>query len=118
MNELTIVFNGKTYPLATTLRVAYMVQGQHNHKPYAEVFKDMGTMTLEEQIGFIYCAFACANKEEAKSITLQKFTEYYLDNMNLKDLLKQLEILVKGIMGENESSEIEVSQDSTGVEGN
>ena len=30
---------GRDVDLATTLRVAYQVQGQHNHKPYAEVFQ-------------------------------------------------------------------------------
>ena len=103
MKEFTTTINGKTYPLATTLRVAYMVQGQHNHKAYAEVFKDIGNMSVEDQIGIIYCAFKCANKEESQFITLQSFVDYYLDNFNLKDLLAQLEGLVKGIMGEDES---------------
>ena len=57
---LSINYMGTDFPLATTLRVAYNVQGQHNHKPYTEVFKDIGDMTVEDQLGIIYCSFKCA----------------------------------------------------------
>ena len=36
---MTTTINGTEYSLGTTLRVAYKVQGQHNHKPYTEVFQ-------------------------------------------------------------------------------
>ena len=70
------IINGVEYPLATTLRVAYLVQGQHNHKPYAEVFKDIGDMTIEDQIGIIYCAFKCANADSTVVIPKQSFIDY------------------------------------------
>ena len=95
------VINGVEYPLATTLRVAYLVQGQHNHKPYAEVFKDIGDMTIEDQIGIIYCAFKCANADSTVVISKQSFIDYYLDNFTLKEVLNQLQEIVKGIMGED-----------------
>lgn len=100
MNNLSIVFQGQAYPLATTLRVAFMVQGQNDHKPYAEIFKDVGTMPVEKQIDIVYAAVVCANKDFAKACTAQSFRDYYLDNYNLKDLLAHLEAVVKGIMGE------------------
>lgn len=113
------IINGTRYPLATTLRVAYMVQGQHNHEPYSEVFKNIGDMSVEDQIGIIYCAFKCANPEVALSMPLKDFIDYYLDNFNLKDLLKQLEALIKGIMGDDISSESEnTSKDSSDSVGN
>lgn len=93
--------NGVEYPLATTLRVAYLVQGQHNHKPYAEVFKDIGDMTIEDQIGIIYCAFKCANADSTVVISKQSFIDYYLDNFTLREVLNQLQEIVKGIMGED-----------------
>lgn len=93
--------NGVEYPLATTLRVAYLVQGQHNHKPYAEVFKDIGDMTIEDQIGIIYCAFKCANADSTVVIPKQSFIDYYLDNFTLREVLNQLQEIVKGIMGED-----------------
>lgn len=93
--------NGVEYPLATTLRVAYLVQGQHNHKPYAEVFKDIGDMTIEDQIGIIYCAFKCANADSTVVISKQSFIDYYLDNFTLKEVISQLQEIVKGIMGED-----------------
>lgn len=101
------VIDGQEYPLATTLRVAYMVQGQHNHKPYTEVFKNIGDMTVEDQIGILYAAFCCANPgvQDIKTgkmrpqFTREEFQNYYLDNYNLKDLMDQLQEVIKGIMG-------------------
>ena len=97
---LNIKIKGKTYPLATTLRVAYEIQGQHNHAPYAEVFKGLAEMTLEDQVGIVYASFKCANPEVAKDMTRGDFLNYCLDNLNLKELMNQLKEIVAGIMGE------------------
>lgn len=98
---LNVTINGVEYPLATTLRVAYKIQGQHNHKPYTEVFKDIGVMHLEDQIGILYAAFECANPEEAKVIKRQHFLDSYLDNYNLKVMMDHIQGVIKGIMGED-----------------
>ena len=111
------VINGVEYPLATTLRVAYLVQGQHNHKPYAEVFKDIGDMTIEDQIGIIYCAFKCANADSTVTISKQNFIDYYLDNFTLKEVINQLQEIVKGIMGEDLEEETP-NEDVPANEGN
>lgn len=102
---VSTIINGNEYPLSTTLRVAYKVQGQHNHKPYTEVFKGLGDMPLEQQIDILYAAFQCANPDEAKFITQQKFLDYYLDNYTLATVMHQLEDVVKGIMGTDEPTE-------------
>ena len=99
------IINGVEYPLATALRVAYLIQGQHNHKPYAEVFKDIGDMTIEDQIGIIYCAFKCANSDSNITMSKQSFVDYYLDNFTLREVLGQLQEIVKGIMGEDLTEE-------------
>lgn len=99
--RIITVIDGQEYELSTKLRVAYLVQGQHNHKAYADVFKDIGDMTVEDQIGIIYCAFTVANPEAAFKYTRKVFQDYYLDNFNLKDLLDQLQSIVKGIMGQD-----------------
>lgn len=117
------VIDGQEYPLATTLRVAYMVQGQHNHKPYTEVFKNIGDMTVEDQIGILYAAFCCANPgvQDIKTgkmrpqFTREEFQNYYLDNYNLKDLMDQLQGVIKGIMGTTDE-EFEVARDNTSDE--
>ena len=109
--------NGVEYPLATTLRVAYLVQGQHNHKPYTEVFKDIGDMTIEDQIGIIYCAFKCANADSTVVIPKQSFIDYYLDNFTLKEVINQLQEIVKGIMGEDLTEE-DADADARASEGN
>lgn len=108
---------GKDVDLATTLRVAYQVQGQHNHKPYAEVFKGIGEMGVEQQIDILYAAFECANPILKQEITKQKFRDYYLDNYNLKDLMSQLQEVVKGIMGEDSLGEDESEDESAETEG-
>ena len=96
---MTTVINGQEYNLATTLRVAYMVQNQHNHKSYTEVFQSLGDMPLEDQINVLYAAFVCANREQASFITKQIFLDYYLDHYNLKDVMEQLEGVIQGITG-------------------
>jgi len=117
------VIDGQEYPLATTLRVAYMVQGQHNHKPYTEVFKNIGDMTVEDQIGILYAAFCCANPgvQDPKTgkmrpqFTREEFQNYYLDNYNLKDLMDQLQGVIKGIMGTTDE-ELEDARDNASDE--
>lgn len=108
-NLVTLNFRGQVYPLSTTLRVAYEVQGQHNHKPYTQVFEGMGDMRVEEQIGIIWASFKCANKEFITStgMTKQTFTDEIMDTCNLKDLMDTLEKIVGGIMGEDLSKKRE-----------
>ena len=107
---MTINIKGTEYDMATTLRVAYKVQGQHNHEPYSKVFEKIGDMTVEQQLGILYCSFECANPEVAKQFTQIEFINYCLDNMNLKDMLDKLKELVQGIMGTDET---ESSQEPT-----
>lgn len=116
---VTVDINGREYELATNLRVAYEVQGMNNHKPYTEVFKGMGDMTVEKQIEILYAAFKVANPEEASVLKLKAFTDAYLDQHNIKDLMTALENLVKSIMGEDdegEAAESEAAEESS--EGN
>lgn len=107
---MTITINGREYSMATTLRVAYLVQGQHNHRAYSEVFQRIGDMTVEDQLGMLYCSFQCANPSV---FSKQEFTDYCLDNMNLKEMLDKLKELVEGIMGTSlETEESRVSTES------
>ena len=103
--RITTTINGTEYELATNLRVAFNVQGCNNHKPYAEVFKGLGDMPLEKQIEVLFEAFKVANPEVAATFNKQAFQTYYLDNYNLKQMMKQLEGVMKGIMGEDEEPE-------------
>ena len=96
---INVVINGAECTLATTLRVAYMVQGQHNHRPYSKVFAEMGDMPLEDQIGILYCAYKCGNN--TFDMTRDTFLSYYLDNYTLKEVLDQLKKVIGGIMGED-----------------
>lgn len=116
---LTVKIKGVEYPLATTLRVAYKVQGQHNHKPYTEVFKSLGDMVLEDQIGIIYAAFECANPQEVFKIKRQDFLEAYLDEYNIKTMMGHIQEIIKGIMGEDffEEAEAADTEGATDTEG-
>lgn len=92
-----ITINGADYNLATTLRVAYKVQGQHNHKAYSKVFAEIGDMSLEDQIGILFASFQVGNPEV--KMTQAQFLDYYLDNYNLKILMDQVKEVIQGIMG-------------------
>lgn len=105
MTNFSVTIDGKEYPLATTLRVAYIIQGQNNHKPYTEVFQGIDKMPVENQVDMIYAAFKCANPVIAAEMSCNKFRDYFLDHMNLKDLMDLLQGLVEGIMGKSSESE-------------
>ena len=99
----TVKFKDKEYPLATTLRVAYRIQGQHNHKPYAEIFKGIGDMTLEDQVGIIYESFLCGSRNDlnVQNIKRTEFLEDFLDNYTLSEMMNMLQEVIKGIVGES-----------------
>lgn len=107
MSNLSIEINGTEYELSTKLRVAYMVQGQHNHKPYSDVFREVGDMCLEDQIGIVYCAFKCANPLAANQINQKAFEDYYLDNYKLGHLIQQINDIIRAIMGEEFADDLE-----------
>ena len=96
---LSINLFGQEYALSNKLRVAYRVQGQHDHKPYTEVFSGVGDMPIEDQIGIIYESFWCANPEARDKISRQQFLEEYLDKYDVKALMEQLKEIIQGIMG-------------------
>lgn len=99
---LSINLFGQEYALSNKLRVAYRVQGQHDHKPYTEVFSGVGDMPIEDQIGIIYESFWCANPEARDKISRQQFLEEYLDKYDVKALMEQLKEIIQGIMGVKE----------------
>ena len=117
-----ITLKGTEYELATTLRVAFKVQGQHAHKPYAEIFASLGGMKIEEQINIAYQAFAIANPDEAKVITEKVFLDSFLDTYNVGELMEILEAIIEGIMGkklmEKAKTEEETEDEATEEEGN
>lgn len=113
---VTTTINGTEYELSTKLKVAYMVQGCHNHKPYLEIFQDVAKMTLERQIEILFVAFQVANPEVAMTFNQKAFLNYYLENYNLKTVMSQLQSVIKGITGEDEAPEEQ--NDQSNIEGN
>lgn len=105
MNRLSININDREYQLATTLRVAFKVQGMHGHKPYIEVFQEMSNMPVEQQIGIIWAAFEVQNPDEAKTITQIGFQNYVLDHFILKDLMEILQSISAAMMGEDKDKD-------------
>lgn len=105
MNTPNVVIDGVTYDLDTTLRVAYKVQGANSHKAYSKVFEELGDMVLEKQIEILYIAFQIANPEVAKNFSQLQFFNYYLDHFTLKDIMNQLQGVVKGVLGEEDETE-------------
>lgn len=117
----TITLNGIEYPLATTLRVAYEVQGQNNHRSYIDVFSDIGEMKLEEQISILYVAFKVANPDEAKTMKEVTFRNAMLDdpNFTISSMFNLLKEVVEQVMGKDIVDKAKNdSGEAPGTEGN
>lgn len=99
-----MIFNykGKEYEMAETLRVAYKIQELNNHKPYTQVFKEMGDMPIEKQIGILFAAFDLANPGVASAL---EFREYCLDTLGMDQFTTALEDLVSSLMNHGLSQE-------------
>ena len=109
-----VEIDGVTYELSTKLRVAYKVQGQNAHKPYAEIFSQIDTMTIEKQIDILYAAFEVANSEAARlKITRQVFLDHYLDNYDVGMVMDQLQDVIGGILGKDLKAEAEKKSSAT-----
>lgn len=114
---MVLKFKDRDYDLSTSLRVAYVVQGQHNHKPYTEVFSKIGEMTIEQQIDIIYASFKCENPEAAKDISSANFRDWALDNLKIKEVMTIIKFIVTGIAG-NDNDDDSDSALSLGDTGN
>ena len=105
--DMSIKIKGVEYPLATTLRVAYMIQGQHNHKAYLDIFQGLESMKLDDQIRMIYASFKCANKDT--KISEKEFIDEILDNYGLMPMMQLIRDIIDGItyggMSEEERAE-------------
>lgn len=118
MSIPVINIDGTDYELSTKLRVAYKIQSQNEHKPYAEIFSQIDKMPLEKQIEILYTAFEVANPEKVLIINRQKFLDFYLDNLDLNTMMQHLQAVVEGILGKSVQSEVVSETDSTEVEKN
>jgi len=101
MNNVVIKLGGTEYPMCTTLRAAYAIQGKFGHKPYTQIFKDFNTMDLESQIKMLYAAYELANKDSGSLMSLSKFQEAILDEYGLLDLFDVVNDLMECIMAGN-----------------
>ena len=112
----TIQINGMEYQLARNLRVAYMLQNQHNHEAYSTLLAKVGDMPIEQQIDFLYIAFQVANPDEAKRISKEAFRICILDdnNFNVTKLMELVMDIISGILGRDinlDDADAEVSGD-------
>lgn len=102
---LQLTLGTETFDLATTLRVAYEIQGFNNHKSYLEIFQGIDTMTLEQQIDIVYASFKVANKEKAQFLNRKAFSEMFMDEHNLSYLMDLIKQIIEGITGKTEEDE-------------
>ena len=114
---LTINLNGNEYPLACNLRVAYVLQNQHNHESYSSILSRVGEMPLEQQIDVVYAAFQIANPETAKTFTREMFRMYVLDHdeFNASVILNIIKDIISGILGKKLPDEV---PDDTAIDKN
>ena len=115
---LYVKYKGAEYECATTLRVAYIIQGQHNHKAYTEIFESVGDMPVEQQIGMVYAAVKAGNKDI--DFGLADFVQEYLDTYDLGQLMEHIKEIISGIMGKELSFETKEEVEAKGevVDGN
>lgn len=92
----TITLRGQEYDLSTSLRVAYKIQGQHNHKSYSKVFEEVGDMKLEDQVNIIYAAFQVSNP--GSDMDKKAFLEAVLDEYGLATIMELISEIIEGIM--------------------
>lgn len=98
---MTINYNGKEYPMNTTMRLAYKLQGENGHTPYLDVISNIGDKPVEEQVAVLYTSFVLANPDEAKFISKKDFLDYYLDNVTIMDMMTQIKEVISLMMGKN-----------------
>lgn len=91
---MTIDFKGETYEMSTSLRVMYKLQSKLGNKPYMEIFQDIKSMRLEEQIKMLFIAFDNANP---KACTEMEFLNEALDNWGLSHVTNAVGELIQQI---------------------
>lgn len=102
---MVINVRGVDVPLVTTLRVAYEFQGKFNNKPYTEIFGQIGTMRLEDQIKLVYIAYKLGAKEEAITpVSEKEFLDWALDNVDLNTLMRYVQVIILGISGRSDTA--------------
>ena len=99
MKTVALTIDGTDYKLATTLRVAYVLQGMNNHKPYLEIFQNVDKMPLEGQVNVLYAAYTVAC--EGAPMTKEAFLNLCLDNLDLGEIMNNIKSIIEGITGKN-----------------
>ena len=100
-----IKFQGEEYELSSKLKVAFLIQKAFNHKPYTEVFRDIGNLGIERQIEIIWLAFKEENPEVALGLNLAKFQEGLFEDSNVTYIYEALTGVIEGIMYHGMSEE-------------
>lgn len=113
---VTMKLNGIEYNLATNLRVAYLLQNQHNHESYSSILSRVGDMPLEQQLDLIYVAFQVANPDTAKTFTKEMFRTYIFDSdeFTATTILNLIRDIIAGILGKDLSDTEETTSEDTG----
>lgn len=113
----TIQINGVEYQLACNLRVAYVLQNQHNHEAYSSILARVGEMPIEQQIDVLYAAFQIGNPDTAKTFTKEMFRMYVLDHNEFTAtvLLNLIKEIVAGILGRS-LDDVDASADNADSE--
>ena len=108
MKTFTLTVGSKKYELSTSLRVAYVLQGMNNHKPYLEIFQNLDKMAIEQQIKFLYAAYSVAAKD-AVVVDEDVFINECLDNLTLQEVLGAVQQLISGITGKSIDETVEAA---------
>lgn len=117
MKTVEIQLGEETFKLATTLRVAYVLQNMNNHKPYLDIFQDLDKMTLEKQIEFLYAAYTIGEPEG--SLSKEQFLNLCLDYLDVNEVMQHISKIIEGVTGKKlDDLKKEQGQDKTEDEKN
>lgn len=97
MKTIQLTIGETDYTLATSLRVAYVIQGMNNHKAYLDVFKEIDKMTIEKQVEFLYAAYSVAATDTP--MPKNDFLNICLDNLDLSGVMGAIKQIIEGITG-------------------
>lgn len=120
MNMITRKIGDEEFNFATTLRVAYKIQGYNNHTSYTKIFREITEATVEKQVEILYAAFQIAEPVKSLSYKQQDFLAFVLDNCSTRELMSVLTDILMGITGATEADiddEDDEDEDETSDDG-
>ncbi len=96
MVQLTM--GGKTYELATSLRVVYALKDLTKAKSLQEAINSISQLDMEGQIGLLYAAYKAGGGKTDTATTKVQFEDAILDNLGILAISDAINKLADGLL--------------------